>query len=111
MTDVSTHVLDTARGRPAGEVGVTLDVWAGGGWSSLGSSVTGADGRIRDLPGPDLTAPTACRLTFAVRDYLETHHGGAFFPEITVVFVAEPGQHYHVPLLLAPFGYSVYRGS
>jgi 5-hydroxyisourate hydrolase len=111
MTGVSTHVLDTARGRPAGQVGVTLDVWAGGGWSRIGASVTDADGRVRDLPAPDLARPTPCRLTFAVRGYLDTHHGGAFFPEVTVVFVAQPGQHYHVPLLLTPFGYSVYRGS
>jgi 5-hydroxyisourate hydrolase len=111
MTGVSTHVLDTARGQPAGQVGVTLDVWRGDGWSSIGASVTDADGRVRDLPGPGLARPTACRLTFAVRDYLDTHHGSAFFPEVTVVFVAQPGQHYHVPLLLTPFGYSVYRGS
>jgi 5-hydroxyisourate hydrolase-like protein (transthyretin family) len=39
------------------------------------------------------------------------HHGAAFFPEITVAFAAEPGEHYHVPLLLTPYGYSVYRGS
>ena len=46
-----------------------------------------------------------------VRDYLVAHHGSAFFPEVAIVFVAEPGQHYHLPLLLSPFGYSVYRGS
>ena len=51
------------------------------------------------------------RLLFAVGDYLVTHHEAAFFPEITVAFVAEPGQHYHVPLLLSPFGYTTYRGS
>ena len=53
----------------------------------------------------------SCRLIYAVRDYLVRVHGAAFFPEVTVVFEAGPGEHYHVPLLLAPFGYSTYRGS
>jgi hydroxyisourate hydrolase len=125
VTTISTHILDTARGRPAADVPVALDIWDGG-WQRLGESVTGADGRIGDLPGFEppappgpahphaLTAtptPATCRLVFAVRDYLVTHHGSAFFPEITTAFAAGPGQHYHVPLLLAPYGYSVYRGS
>lgn len=108
---VSTHVLDTARGRPAGGVPVTLHIRADGTWRRLGGSATDADGRVHDLPDPGVARPTECRLTFAVEDYLTAHHSVAFFPEVTVVFVAEPGQHYHVPLLLTPFGYSVYRGS
>ena len=126
MTTISTHILDTARGRPAADVPVALDIWDGGGWQRLGGSVTGADGRIGDLPAfepparpspprpggsPAPTGRAACRLVFAVRDYLVAHHGSAFFPEITVVFAAGPGEHYHVPLLLSPYGYSVYRGS
>jgi len=121
---VSTHILDTARGRPAAGVPVTLEVWDGG-WQRLGGSVTGADGRIGDLPAFEPPAPpgpphppgspappvrATCRLVFAVRDYLVAHHGSAFFPEITTAFAAGPGEPYHVPLLLAPYGYSVYRG-
>jgi 2-oxo-4-hydroxy-4-carboxy-5-ureidoimidazoline decarboxylase len=108
---ISTHVLDTARGRPAAGVPVSLAVWEDGGWRSLGESVTNSDGRARDLPGPIGDQPCTCRLTFGVRAYLLAEHGTAFFPEVTVVFTAGHGQHYHVPLLLAPFGYSVYRGS
>jgi 5-hydroxyisourate hydrolase len=138
VTTISTHILDTALGRPAAEVPVALEAWAGGGWQRLGESVTGSDGRIGDLPAfeppappgppqppappgapqpPGSPAPPAppgratCRLVFAVRDYLVAHHGSAFFAEITVAFAAGPGEHYHVPLLLAPYGYSVYRGS
>jgi 5-hydroxyisourate hydrolase len=126
VTTISTHILDTARGRPAADVPVALEAWAGGGWQRLGESVTGADGRIGDLPAfgppgpsgpPDPYGPPAppgratCRLVFAVRDYLVAQHGSAFFAEITVAFAAGPGEHYHVPLLLAPYGYSVYRGS
>jgi len=114
VTSVSTHILDTARGRPAADVPVALEAWADGGWQRLGESVTSADGRIGDLPAFEPPAPpgtATCRLVFAVRDYLVAHHGSAFFAEITVAFAAGPGEHYHVPLLLAPYGYSVYRGS
>ncbi len=132
MTSVSTHILDTTRGRPAAGVPIALDTWADGDWQRLGESVTGADGRTSALPAFDLPAPpglpappdlpgalglasppgrATCRLVFAVGDYLVAHHGAAFFPEITVAFAAGPGEHYHVPLLLTPYGYSVYRGS
>jgi 5-hydroxyisourate hydrolase-like protein (transthyretin family) len=59
----------------------------------------------------DLDAPATLRLVFSVGDYLAGRHGTAFFPEAAVTFQAGPGEHYHVPLLLAPFGYSIYRGS
>jgi len=111
VTGVSSHILDTARGRPAADVPVILDTWANDAWRRLGGSVTDADGRVTDLPGPGVDQPVTCRLIFAVRNYLATHYGTAFFPEVTVVFVATPGEHYHVPLLLTPFSYSVYRGS
>jgi hydroxyisourate hydrolase len=110
MTSVSTHILDTARGRPAAGVPVTLSLWADGTWQPSGTSVTGPDGRTADLPPVELAAAGTCRLVFDVRDYLVASHGTAFFPEITVVFAAEPGEHHHLPLLLAPFGYTTYRG-
>jgi hydroxyisourate hydrolase len=111
MITVSTHILDTALGHPAAGVSVTLDIWSGGTWVPAGGSVTGPDGRITDLPPLDPDDTATARLVFAVRDYLAASHGQAFFPEITVVFTIGPGEHYHVPLLLAPFGYSTYRGS
>ena len=111
MTSVSTHVLDTARGRPAAGVPVRLDQWGPDGWWRLGEAVTGPDGRVTGLPPVGADEPVSCQLVFAVEEYLVTHHGAAFFPEVTVAFVAQPGEHYHVPLLLAPFGYATYRGS
>ena len=108
---VSTHILDTALGRPAAGVPDTLDIWSGGTWVPAGGSVTSPDGRVTDLPPLDQEAPATARLIFAVREYLLATHGTAFYPEITVVFAAGSGEHYHVPLLLAPFGYSTYRGS
>ncbi|MFD5385236.1 hydroxyisourate hydrolase, partial [Streptomyces sp. NPDC127074] len=78
----------------------------GGGAPAHADSLTDADGRCKDLPDlPEGT--THARLRFETGPYL-TH---AFFPEVAVAFAVEPGEHYHVPLLLTPFGYSVYRGS
>jgi hydroxyisourate hydrolase len=114
-TTVSTHVLDTSAGRPAPDVGVALDVRAGSDarWLAYGSSRTDGDGRCTDLPAlPETT--THVRFTFATGPYHkpESPAGGhGFFPEVTVVFAVTPGEHHHVPLLLSPFGYSVYRGS
>ena len=118
---VSTHILDTSAGRPATGVGVELSVRRGSTaeWSVHATSTTDADGRCKDLPALPEGAAHA-RLTFAVEPYLSTKskqvtHGagerGSFFPEVTVAFAVAPGEHYHVPLLLNPFGYSVYRGS
>ncbi|MDX3380755.1 hydroxyisourate hydrolase [Streptomyces niveiscabiei] len=99
---VSTHILDTSAGRPATGVTVRLAVSAEGDWRPVGESVTDADGRCADFPPlPEGTAHA--RLVFEV--------DAEFFPEVTVAFAVGPGEHYHVPLLLNPFGYSVYRGS
>lgn len=108
---VSTHVLDTSIGRPAEGVAVRLAARAGrhADWRPLGGSVTDADGRCRDLPAlPEST--THVRLDFEVEAYFK-NSAGVFFPEVAITFAVHPGEHYHVPLLLTPFGYSVYRGS
>ncbi|WP_284295023.1 hydroxyisourate hydrolase [Luteimicrobium album] len=113
---VTTHVLDTAAGRPAAGVPVRLDALVQGEWRGLGSAVTDDDGRVRTL-GPGTLTPGRYRLTFDTAEYLaeaDDEHGGgtAFFPEVTVTFVVGPDdEHLHVPLLLSPFGYSTYRGS
>ncbi|MEU1463889.1 hydroxyisourate hydrolase [Streptomyces sp. NPDC005727] len=123
---VSTHILDTSAGRPAEGVAVHLAARPGrdADWQSLGGSATDADGRCKDLPAlPEGT--THVRLDFAVEPYFEKKQADAqqdapanrdsgpavFFPEVAITFAVVPGEHYHVPLLLNPFGYSVYRGS
>lgn len=123
---VSTHILDTSVGRPAEGVPVQLAVRGGrdADWQALGGSATDADGRCKDLPAlPEGT--THVRLDFAVEPYFlkkqadaqqdapanRDSGAGVFFPEVATTFAVEPGEHYHVPLLLNPFGYSVYRGS
>jgi 5-hydroxyisourate hydrolase len=107
MSGITTHVLDTSRGCPAAGVPVVLERAAGSGWDLVGRGTTDADGRARGLL---TSAPEngRYRLTFDTGSYLD----GGFYPEVSVTFVVESGEeHYHVPLLLSPFGYSTYRGS
>jgi 5-hydroxyisourate hydrolase len=114
MSGITTHVLDTARGMPAAGVPVVLEVWSGEhGWQVLGSAATDPDGRARNLvPASVAIAEGTYRLTFDVRSYFQAQPEVGFFPEVSVVFsVRDPAQHYHVPLLLSPFGYTTYRGS
>ena len=103
MSTLSTHVLDTSAGRPAAGVAVRLETRGG---ELLGEGVTDADGRVGAI-GPERLERGAYRLRFDTGLYVE-----GFYPEVVVVFtVADPDQHYHVPLLLSPYGYSTYRGS
>ena len=114
MSGITTHVLDTAAGRPARGVAVRLEVQsAGRGWVKLAERTTDAEGRVRDLvaDGSKLDAGTY-RLSFGTGAYFTAQGQSTFFPEAIVVFeVRDPAQHHHVPLLLSPFGYSTYRGS
>ncbi|MES5818813.1 hydroxyisourate hydrolase [Streptomyces sp. RG80] len=122
---VSTHILDTSIGRPAEGVAIQLTARSGrdARWQALGGSATDADGRCKDLPALP-AGTTHVRLDFAVETYFlkkqadaqqdapaNRDSGAVFFPEVAITFAVEPGEHYHVPLLLNPFGYSVYRGS
>jgi 5-hydroxyisourate hydrolase len=112
---LTTHVLDTARGKPAAGIGITLCRLSGNGHSKIAEAVTNADGRT-DAPllaGTEFTRGQY-ELVFAAGDYLRA--GGAegvlFLDEIPIRFgVSDAAGHYHVPLLLSPFGYSTYRGS
>ena len=113
MSGITTHVLDTSAGRPAAGVAVKLEVRMPDRWVTLAERTTDAVGRARDLlaEGSRLD-PGTYRLTFATGAYFAARGGSTFFPEATVTFeVKDGGQHYHVPLLLSPFGYSTYRGS
>ena len=114
MSGITTHVLDTAAGRPARGVAVRLEVRLDAkGWVTLAERTTDGDGRVKDLlaDGAKLDAGTY-RLTFGTGAYFTAQGQSTFFPEASVVFeVRDPAQHHHVPLLLSPFGYSTYRGS
>jgi 5-hydroxyisourate hydrolase len=108
MSAITTHVLDTARGRPAAGVAVRLEREG----ALLASGATDADGRLRDLLPDGPLEPGRYRLVFDTEGYFAAEGTEAFYPEVSVVFrVREGGEHFHVPLLLSPFGYSTYRGS
>lgn len=119
MSAITTHILDLSTGRPAAGVEVVLE-WRRVGevanadrWTAIGHGATDDDGRQRTLMAAG-TAPEAgwYRLTFASGEYFARAGTPTFYPFVTVVFeVTSRDQHYHVPLLLSPFGYSTYRGS
>ncbi|HEY4014075.1 MAG TPA: 2-oxo-4-hydroxy-4-carboxy-5-ureidoimidazoline decarboxylase [Polyangiaceae bacterium] len=110
---ITSHVLDTSSGRPAKGLRVRLDRSdAAGAWTTLAHAATDDDGRIADLlQGGRLEAGTY-RATFDTGAYFAAANLAAFYPQVDVVFrVTDAAEHHHVPLLLAPFGYSTYRGS
>jgi 5-hydroxyisourate hydrolase len=103
---VSTHVLDSVTGRPA--AGIAVRLFAGE--ALLAEGVTDRDGRCRLTD--DATALGTHRLIFATGQWFAEQGREAFYPEVVLTFaVQEPAEHHHVPLLLAPFAYSTYRGS
>jgi 5-hydroxyisourate hydrolase len=113
VSGLSTHVLDTAAGRPAAGIPVRLEVERAGALVELARAATNADGRVAQLlpEGTPLAAGTY-RLTFDTAAYHDRQGAEGFYPHVTIVFtVRDAAQHHHVPLLLSPFGYSTYRGS
>ncbi|MBX5482352.1 MAG: hydroxyisourate hydrolase [Myxococcaceae bacterium] len=114
MSTLSTHVLDVSLGRPAANLPILLEAQIGAtGWKELARGVTNADGRIKDfLPSGTSLSAGVYRLTFDTAAYFASKKTRGFYPYVQVVFeIAEAGEHYHVPLLLSPFGFSTYRGS
>jgi 5-hydroxyisourate hydrolase len=111
MSTVTTHVLDTSRGRPATGVAVRLERVTESGTEMLAWAATDGGGRIAEL-GPDDLPAGHYRLVFGTGDYFGTAGQETFYPSVTVDFdLADPDQHYHVPLLLSPHGFTTYRGS
>lgn len=113
MSAITTHILDVSTGFPARGVAVMLEKQTETDWEILGRGATDADGRLRDLLAPDAEFSAGdYRLTFDVENYFRAQQIEGFYAKITIAFVVrDAAQHYHVPLLLSPFGYSTYRGS
>jgi 5-hydroxyisourate hydrolase len=109
---ITTHVLDTATGLPAEGIKTTLSQLIEGDFSIIAEGITNADGRIPDLiAGKTLTAGTY-HMHFSLEDYFAQQQTDGFYPYADIVFkVVDTASHYHIPLLLSPFGYSTYRGS
>lgn len=111
MSGITTHVLDTAQGRPAVGVAVTLAVRDGDAWTDLAAGRTDAQGRAGDLLPQRARRGGTYRLRFEVGDYFAARGVAAFYPYVEIVFTLGDEPHYHVPLLVSPFGYTTYRGS
>lgn len=117
MSTLSTHVLDTARGRPAAGVPINLDFHRPTSglspWQELAKGVTNDDGRVKDfLPAGTRLEPGLYRMSFNTGAYFKAQGVRGFYPYVEVVFeITATDEHHHVPLLLSPFGYSTYRGS
>lgn len=111
---ITTHVLDTSIGRPATQVAVILECDRGtDAWEVVGRGETDRDGRLQTLmPAGVPMVAGRYRLTFDTRRYFDRARTTTFYPHVVIVFETLPGEpHYHVPLLLSPYGYSTYRGS
>jgi 5-hydroxyisourate hydrolase len=116
---ITSHILDTSLGRPAGQVEVVLERFEEGVWRQLGRGETNAEGRVERLHSDTPPQPGTYRLTFETGAYFARSGRACFHPAIVISFEVastEPGnqaghRHFHVPLLIAPFGYTTYRGS
>ena len=110
---ISTHILDTAMGRPATGVPITLARLTDDKWSALNEATTDADGRCKHLlPANETLQPGTYRVHFETIAYYQQHKLDGLYPYVEIVFtVTEGEQHYHVPLLLTANGYTTYRGS
>jgi len=113
MSQITTHVLDTSSGKPA--QGLRISLQSGDDdqqWNEIASGSTDNDGRISDLlPGDLVLEPGVYRMVFQTGDYFGQKDIPTFYPETAVVFSTTDSSHYHIPLLLSPYGYSTYRGS
>ncbi len=109
---ITTHVLDTASGLPAKGIKAELSKQVDGEFTKMDEGVTNDDGRISDLLAGKKLEQGCYRMHFALSDYFEKNDTQGFYPYADIVFeVRDTSSHYHIPLLLSPFGYSTYRGS
>jgi 5-hydroxyisourate hydrolase len=113
MSQITTHVLDLSLGRPAANVAVILEVQSSRGeWTETARGATDANGRLRDWSAAKSLPAGTYRLKFDTRAYFAGRKITGLYPEVVIVFeVRDAQEHYHIPLLLSPFGYSTYRGS
>jgi 5-hydroxyisourate hydrolase len=113
QSPITTHVLDTSTGQPAAEMAVILKrLGDDGRWHQIADGATDEEGRLNDLLEAGSLEAGRYRLSFATGDYFQRRSIGSLYPQVSVEFqVTDAGEHYHIPLLLSPFGYSTYRGS
>ena len=112
MSQITTHILDTTKGKPAQGITIVLYVGENDEWTEIGRGITNVDGRISDLLKTDYALPIGIyKMRFETKDYFDKNHVPTFYPFVEIIFDIQTNEHYHIPLLLNPFGYSTYRGS
>jgi 5-hydroxyisourate hydrolase len=117
MSQITTHILDTTKGRPAEGITIVLysgqnDEWQNDEWTEIGRGITNIDGRIADLLKEGVLLPFGIyKMRFETKDYFDKVPIETFYPYVEIIFDIKVYEHYHIPLLLNPFGYSTYRGS
>jgi 5-hydroxyisourate hydrolase len=112
MSQITTHILDTTKGKPAAGVTITLFQHQHGSWVELAKGITNQDGRIAELLEKETILATGIyKMRFETRSYFDQINTATFYPFVEIVFDITSQEHYHIPLLLNPFGYSTYRGS
>jgi 5-hydroxyisourate hydrolase len=110
MGQLTTHILNTSTGRPAKGVNVKLEFLKNNIWEVVTENITNEDGRITDFTSESIDHGTY-RINFETEKYFSENNTKCFYPYVSIVFVIDSTEHYHVPLLLNPYGYSTYRGS
>ncbi|HQW82815.1 MAG TPA: hydroxyisourate hydrolase [Ferruginibacter sp.] len=111
-SQLTTHVLDTSIGKPGKNISICLQMPVNGRWQSIAQGITNADGRIGDLlPSQKILSAGDYKLIFDIKNYFASQKLKSFYPEVEIQFTITDDSHYHVPLLINPFGFSTYRGS
>lgn len=112
MSQITTHILDTTRGKPATGVSIFLFQQNGDNWKQVAVGTTNNDGRIPHLLEDKMILdPGVYKMRFETKDYFDQQGIPSFYPYVEISFILNDKEHYHVPLLLNPYGYSTYRGS
>lgn len=112
MSRITTHVLDTSSGIPAAGIEVKLYGQSGNSWNEIASGITNENGRIGDLISADAKLSSGTyKLSFETRKYFEKKAVVNFYPCVEIIFQIDGSSHYHIPLLISPYGYTTYRGS
>jgi 5-hydroxyisourate hydrolase len=111
MSPITTHILDTSLGKPVAGVEIILYSNSNDSWKEIGRGITNSDGRIANLLNKELLELGTYKMRFETKDYFDKMKVATFYPYVEIVFDIRANEHYHIPLLLSPFGYSTYRGS
>ena len=111
MSQVTTHVLDTSIGKPAKNISVQLMQKVTNEWKAVAQGITNEDGRISDLMPAGKPLLGTYKIVFDTGGYYSAQNIKTFYPAVEILFTIVDDSHYHVPLLISPFGYSTYRGS